>query len=225
MLASAVVRTFNGWPLAAVPAQEVRPETTLESREYAICVSLASAGVRSLFTLAFGGQTGIATRRPATGHPVGAAPASHIVRSTTGIRNRLVTPRVPIVHRTSLVVVVERVLLLSGSTWWICRLDWYERSGFSPSAAVTLSNVLLPSQLRHALKLTAARPNELIFLSAQTFAELGVPAELLTVLARRTSPRPRRSRRPRWLIRSAGRDVLGRGRTGSGKTYAFLLPW
>ena len=57
-----------------------------------------------------------------------------------------------------------------------------------------------------------------------TFAELGVPAQLCKVLADRgiTEPTPIQSATlPDSL---AGRDVLGRGRTGSGKTYAFLLP-
>jgi superfamily II DNA/RNA helicase len=61
-------------------------------------------------------------------------------------------------------------------------------------------------------------------LSQDTFARLGVPATLCTVLGERgiTSPTPiQAATLPDSL---AGRDVLGRGRTGSGKTYAFLLP-
>jgi superfamily II DNA/RNA helicase len=61
-------------------------------------------------------------------------------------------------------------------------------------------------------------------LSAQNFLDLGVPGSLVDVLAARdiTTPTPiQRATLPDSL---AGRDVLGRGRTGSGKTYAFLLP-
>ncbi|HEV2886945.1 MAG TPA: DEAD/DEAH box helicase [Jatrophihabitans sp.] len=58
----------------------------------------------------------------------------------------------------------------------------------------------------------------------QTFAALGVPGTLVDVLAANgiTTPFPIQSATlPDSL---AGRDVLGRGRTGSGKTYAFALP-
>ncbi|MGV0793993.1 DEAD/DEAH box helicase [Mycolicibacterium sp. XJ1819] len=57
-----------------------------------------------------------------------------------------------------------------------------------------------------------------------TFAELGLPQAVVATLARNgiESPFPIQSATlPDSL---AGRDVLGRGRTGSGKTYAFLLP-
>jgi superfamily II DNA/RNA helicase len=57
-----------------------------------------------------------------------------------------------------------------------------------------------------------------------TFTELGVPAVLTTALADLgiTTPFPiQAATLPDTL---AGRDVLGRGRTGSGKTYAFALP-
>jgi superfamily II DNA/RNA helicase len=57
-----------------------------------------------------------------------------------------------------------------------------------------------------------------------TFAHLGVPAALTDVLAASgiTVPTPiQAATLPDSL---SGRDVLGRGRTGSGKTYAFLLP-
>jgi superfamily II DNA/RNA helicase len=60
--------------------------------------------------------------------------------------------------------------------------------------------------------------------SDTTFASLGVPTSLTTVLAASgiTIPTPiQAATLPDSL---AGRDVLGRGRTGSGKTYAFLLP-
>jgi len=60
--------------------------------------------------------------------------------------------------------------------------------------------------------------------SDTTFASLGVPASLTAVLAADgiTIPTPiQAATLPDSL---AGRDVLGRGRTGSGKTYAFLLP-
>jgi superfamily II DNA/RNA helicase len=57
-----------------------------------------------------------------------------------------------------------------------------------------------------------------------SFDDLGVPARLTRVLAERgiDTPTPIQAATLRDSI--AGRDVLGRGRTGSGKTYAFLLP-
>ncbi len=61
-------------------------------------------------------------------------------------------------------------------------------------------------------------------MSTQNFADLGVPANLTKVLTGLgiTDPTPiQAATLPDSL---AGRDVLGRGRTGSGKTYAFLLP-
>jgi superfamily II DNA/RNA helicase len=57
-----------------------------------------------------------------------------------------------------------------------------------------------------------------------TFADFGLPEAVVTALtaAGIESPFPIQSATlPDSL---AGRDVLGRGRTGSGKTYAFLLP-
>ncbi|GAA1870643.1 DEAD/DEAH box helicase [Asanoa iriomotensis] len=57
-----------------------------------------------------------------------------------------------------------------------------------------------------------------------TFASLGLPDPLVSALAARgvTTPFPiQAATLPDAL---AGRDVLGRGRTGSGKTYAFGLP-
>ncbi|MBL0746786.1 DEAD/DEAH box helicase [Nocardioides baculatus] len=56
------------------------------------------------------------------------------------------------------------------------------------------------------------------------FADLGVPTTLAQILEQQgiTTPTPiQTATLPDSL---AGRDVLGRGRTGSGKTYAFLLP-
>ncbi len=60
--------------------------------------------------------------------------------------------------------------------------------------------------------------------SAPSFADLGVPASLVAVLAAQgiVSAFPiQTATLPDSL---AGRDVLGRGRTGSGKTLAFALP-
>jgi superfamily II DNA/RNA helicase len=60
--------------------------------------------------------------------------------------------------------------------------------------------------------------------STDTFGALGVPTPLVDVLASGgiTTPTPiQAATLPDSL---AGRDVLGRGRTGSGKTVAFLLP-
>ncbi len=61
-------------------------------------------------------------------------------------------------------------------------------------------------------------------MSHDTFSTLGVPASLVEVLASAgiTTPTPiQAATLPDSL---AGRDVLGRGRTGSGKTIAFALP-
>ncbi len=56
------------------------------------------------------------------------------------------------------------------------------------------------------------------------FSSLGVPRPLATVLAVQgiTTPTPIQAATLGDSL--AGRDVLGRGRTGSGKTYAFLIP-
>jgi superfamily II DNA/RNA helicase len=57
-----------------------------------------------------------------------------------------------------------------------------------------------------------------------SFTTLGVPARLATVLARQGIDMPTPIQAATLPDSLAGRDVLGRGRTGSGKTYAFLLP-
>ncbi len=57
-----------------------------------------------------------------------------------------------------------------------------------------------------------------------TFRTLGVPPQLTEVLAARGIVTPTPIQAATLPDSLAGRDVLGRGRTGSGKTYAFLLP-
>ncbi|TDD29440.1 DEAD/DEAH box helicase [Kribbella turkmenica] len=57
-----------------------------------------------------------------------------------------------------------------------------------------------------------------------TFADLGVPAPLVTALAAAGVSKPFPIQAATLPDSLAGKDVLGRGRTGSGKTYAFVLP-
>jgi superfamily II DNA/RNA helicase len=59
---------------------------------------------------------------------------------------------------------------------------------------------------------------------SSSFADLGVPHHLAAVLETRGITRPTPIQAATLPDSFAGRDVLGRGRTGSGKTYAFLLP-
>ncbi len=61
-------------------------------------------------------------------------------------------------------------------------------------------------------------------MSDLTFGTLGVPAPLCALLAERGITRPTPIQSATLPDSLAGKDVLGRGRTGSGKTYAFLLP-
>ncbi|MDQ4053405.1 MAG: DEAD/DEAH box helicase [Actinomycetota bacterium] len=56
------------------------------------------------------------------------------------------------------------------------------------------------------------------------FSELGVPSDLVALLAKRDITVPSPIQAATLPDSLKGRDVLGRGRTGSGKTYAFLLP-
>ena len=72
--------------------------------------------------------------------------------------------------------------------------------------------------------MAARRPPKTSVSDRSTFAGLGLPAPLVRALAAAgvTAPFPiQAATLPDAL---AGRDVLGRGRTGSGKTYAFVLP-
>jgi superfamily II DNA/RNA helicase len=56
------------------------------------------------------------------------------------------------------------------------------------------------------------------------FAQLGVPLPLVEALAELGITKPFPIQLATLPDSLAGRDVLGRGRTGSGKTYAFVLP-
>jgi superfamily II DNA/RNA helicase len=60
--------------------------------------------------------------------------------------------------------------------------------------------------------------------STRSFADLGVPTRLTDALRSRGILTPTPIQAATLPDSLAGRDVLGRGRTGSGKTYAFLLP-
>jgi superfamily II DNA/RNA helicase len=57
-----------------------------------------------------------------------------------------------------------------------------------------------------------------------TFADLGVPALLVSALSATGVSKPFPIQAATLPDSLAGKDVLGRGRTGSGKTYAFVLP-
>ncbi|MFW0786874.1 DEAD/DEAH box helicase [Gordonia sp. CPCC 206044] len=57
-----------------------------------------------------------------------------------------------------------------------------------------------------------------------TFASLGVPAELVKVLAAEGKTEPFRIQAETLADTLAGDDVIGSGKTGSGKTLAFALP-
>lgn len=61
-------------------------------------------------------------------------------------------------------------------------------------------------------------------MTSQTFADLGVPAPLIDVLAAQGKNEPFPIQADTLPDTLAGRDVLGRGKTGSGKTLAFSLP-
>jgi superfamily II DNA/RNA helicase len=60
--------------------------------------------------------------------------------------------------------------------------------------------------------------------TATSFADLGIPAELVRVLNREGITTPFEIQTATVPDALAGRDVLGRGQTGSGKTLAFGLP-
>ena len=74
---------------------------------------------------------------------------------------------------------------------------------------------------------TPALPDTEPALTASTssgFAELGVPTPLLPVLTALGAPSPFPIQAATLPATLAGRDVLGRGKTGSGKTIAFAIP-
>jgi superfamily II DNA/RNA helicase len=60
--------------------------------------------------------------------------------------------------------------------------------------------------------------------SGETFSSLGVPPALVAALARAGITRPFPIQAATLPDALAGRDILGRGRTGSGKTLGFSLP-
>jgi superfamily II DNA/RNA helicase len=75
--------------------------------------------------------------------------------------------------------------------------------------------------------MAVSRPSSTLSSSAQStspFADLGVPPVIVDALTRNgiTEPFPIQTATLPYTL--AGRDVLGRGRTGSGKTYSFAIP-
>src|SRR5207253_4089462 len=80
-------------------------------------------------------------------------------------------------------------------------------------------------------RMAARRPDRTILSTRDTspttdptFVQLGVPARLAAALAAQGIATPFPIQAATLPDTLAGRDVLGRGRTGSGKTYAFALP-
>ena len=71
---------------------------------------------------------------------------------------------------------------------------------------------------------TDPAPETLEAAPAKSFADLGLPAEIVRVLTREGITTPFEIQSATMPDALAGRDVLGRGQTGSGKTLAFGLP-
>lgn len=97
----------------------------------------------------------------------------------------------------------------------------HESSGQAEPDSRGLSRPRPHTQAREAV---AARPGDTVATLIPAFADLGVPGPLVDVLAASgiTAPFPiQAAALPDAL---AGRDILGRGRTGSGKTLGFAIP-
>ncbi|HET7531472.1 MAG TPA: DEAD/DEAH box helicase [Mycobacteriales bacterium] len=91
------------------------------------------------------------------------------------------------------------------------------RSGGRPAAVARPPQ---QSALDRALDAALAAPAP----EPRTFAQLGLPAPLVTVLARRGVHEPFAIQARTLPDALAGHDVLGRAQTGSGKTLGFGLP-
>src|SRR4249919_3470929 len=72
--------------------------------------------------------------------------------------------------------------------------------------------------------LPAPRPFPAANAATRGFADMGVPANLVAALVADDISKPFPIQAATIPDALAGRDVLGRGRTGSGKTHAFGLP-
>ncbi|TDC35343.1 DEAD/DEAH box helicase [Micromonospora sp. 15K316] len=72
--------------------------------------------------------------------------------------------------------------------------------------------------------MAARRPSKTPLVTPTSFADLGVPGRLVAALEQVGISTPFPIQAATLPDSLAGRDVLGRGRTGSGKTYAFALP-
>ena len=97
-------------------------------------------------------------------------------------------------------------------------------SGGTPSTEASDAAQVTPEA---AVELTETHEVEVVETPAPavpTFAELGIPAELVRVLSREGIIAPFEIQAATMPDALAGRDVLGRGQTGSGKTLAFGLP-
>jgi superfamily II DNA/RNA helicase len=71
---------------------------------------------------------------------------------------------------------------------------------------------------------TSVVETEIAAAPVKTFADLGLPSEIVRVLSREGITTPFEIQAATVPDALAGRDVLGRGQTGSGKTLAFGLP-
>ena len=94
------------------------------------------------------------------------------------------------------------------------------RRGRRASGPATPARTPQPSLIERRLDEAALAPEP----APRDFAQLGLPAPLVTVLARRGVHQPFAIQSRTLPDALAGRDVLGRAQTGSGKTLAFGLP-
>ncbi len=107
----------------------------------------------------------------------------------------------------------------SGGSW---RQGSSPRRG-RPRSSAPAPKTIVKSDLELALD-AAAEAAETDTAEAPSFAQLGLPDRLVSLLARRGMDAPFAIQARALPDALAGRDVLGRGQTGSGKTLAFGLP-
>jgi superfamily II DNA/RNA helicase len=104
------------------------------------------------------------------------------------------------------------------------RRDNRNRARHEASGPAEPDSLSRPCPHTQAHEAVAARPGDAVATLLPPFADLGVPPPLVDVLAASgiTAPFPiQAAALPDAL---AGRDILGRGRTGSGKTLGFAIP-